>query len=234
MRSRYPKALKNFEENADLLSTPFDVHETLADILHFKSLDFDTKIEDDDGSMPRGISLFRRVPRGRTCTDAAIEAHWCACLQWEPLETESNQARDVANAVLKVINEYNAQQLTQFRATPGVEQDMCAIWQLAKVVWATRFASNSKILQFSKTKDADHFHAKLDASTKPAVEIYQISLTAEPGNGQFEATAHFNVENKSYKIEISHVSRINKYGTQAGCVVDQLHQLRQFCNCLKG
>ncbi|CAG0924498.1 unnamed protein product [Notodromas monacha] len=44
MRSRYPEALKNFEENSDLLSTPFDVHETLVDILHFKSLDLDANL----------------------------------------------------------------------------------------------------------------------------------------------------------------------------------------------
>jgi phosphoglycerol transferase MdoB-like AlkP superfamily enzyme len=41
VETKYPNAVRNFRENAELLTTPFDVHETMEDILRWNSIDFD-------------------------------------------------------------------------------------------------------------------------------------------------------------------------------------------------
>ncbi|CAG7818332.1 unnamed protein product, partial [Allacma fusca] len=83
----YPKAYKNFRTNGDRLVTPFDIYRTFQDIHKLGSL------TDDDFSVPnelssRGMSLFREIPPSRTCRDADVEPHWCACLKEEKLRVE--------------------------------------------------------------------------------------------------------------------------------------------------
>lgn len=51
---KYPKAYRNFRKNADKLTTPFDVHRTLQDVLDLKN----TGIGDLN---QRSISLFSEV-----------------------------------------------------------------------------------------------------------------------------------------------------------------------------
>ena len=52
--SKYPEALNNFRGNARRLTTPFDVHETLKNVLHFDGA--------GQGALSdRAISLFKEV-----------------------------------------------------------------------------------------------------------------------------------------------------------------------------
>lgn len=34
----------------------------------------------------RAMSLLEPIPSNRSCADAYIEPHWCACLNWLPLQ----------------------------------------------------------------------------------------------------------------------------------------------------
>ena len=86
----YPEAFRNFIRNTKILSTPFDLHETLQDILRFTGAELDDEhFRSKNPSGARGMSLFKKVPENRTCTDAAIEPHWCACLQWRVISPET-------------------------------------------------------------------------------------------------------------------------------------------------
>ena len=58
--SKYTEAYNNFKENAHRLTTPFDVHETLKNILHFNGVGMGT-LEN------RAISLFKKVGYTRIC-----------------------------------------------------------------------------------------------------------------------------------------------------------------------
>lgn len=70
--SEYPTTMNNLKTNAHCLSSPFYVYPTLLDMLELKCDGYgDTK--------QRGISLFKEIPMSKTCTDASIESHLCAC-----------------------------------------------------------------------------------------------------------------------------------------------------------
>jgi hypothetical protein len=85
-QEKYPIQMRNLRLNSRKLTTPFDIHETLKDILNFdekaSSKLHNEKTFESTSETPRGISLFRHIPINRTCEDAQIEAHWCACLNW--------------------------------------------------------------------------------------------------------------------------------------------------------
>jgi len=74
---RYPCAAANLRLNADRLTTPFDLHETLKDVIDMDR-PRDLLVSDDYGLPPRGYSLFQNIPNNRTCADAAIDPHWLA------------------------------------------------------------------------------------------------------------------------------------------------------------
>jgi len=72
---RYPQAAANLRLNADRLTTPFDVHETLLDVLDMER-SRDRDVTAGGRRPPRAYSLFRGVPANRSCAGADIEPHW--------------------------------------------------------------------------------------------------------------------------------------------------------------
>ncbi|EGT35503.1 hypothetical protein CAEBREN_29956 [Caenorhabditis brenneri] len=71
---------KNLRENAEKLTSPFDIPASLIDILNLPD---DSEEKDSnqmqDASHQRSLSVFRPIPEDRTCAQAGIEAHWCTC-----------------------------------------------------------------------------------------------------------------------------------------------------------
>ena len=67
----YPDNVHHLIQNINRLSTPFDLHETLLDIVKPERL----KEKPNLGS--RGLSFLREIPLNRTCESADIPIHWC-------------------------------------------------------------------------------------------------------------------------------------------------------------
>ena len=64
-RNKYPKAMENLRDNVKRLTTPFDIHETLKEIIDF------TSSQGGENTLgKRGMSLFKSVPATRSCHDA--------------------------------------------------------------------------------------------------------------------------------------------------------------------
>lgn len=55
---------KNLKTNAERLSTPFDVHETLMNILKMPSVEELSKVQ---SAGKRSLSLFKEIPESRSC-----------------------------------------------------------------------------------------------------------------------------------------------------------------------
>lgn len=71
--AKYPKFHKNLLINQYRLTTPFDIFETLKEVLELST---GSPVV---GRPSPGISLFMEIPVNRTCEDATISAHYCAC-----------------------------------------------------------------------------------------------------------------------------------------------------------
>lgn len=66
-KQRYPMEYQNFQVNKERLTTPFDIHSTLEDILH---LQLYGNVQKQKQS--RAISLFNIISEDRSCADAFI------------------------------------------------------------------------------------------------------------------------------------------------------------------
>lgn len=116
----HPAAYANFVYNTRHLSTPFDVHKTLQRILKM------TTPQAGDLNN-RDISLFDKIPLERTCSDAFIEPHWCACLAWEELATTNSTVTTAAKSFMKFLNSYSED-----------HRDICEVLKLDQILWAAR------------------------------------------------------------------------------------------------
>jgi len=67
---RYTREAANLRLNSDRLTTPFDVHETLLDVVDM------ARLRDSVNTTRRSYSLFDNIPADRTCADADIKPHW--------------------------------------------------------------------------------------------------------------------------------------------------------------
>lgn len=98
--------IKILFENSERLTTPFDVHETLLDLLNVtRTIENISKPVKADS---RHISWFRRIPFDRTCKSATIATHWCPCLTFLKLNTSSQYVQQAANALLQFVNNETA------------------------------------------------------------------------------------------------------------------------------
>ena len=199
VKRKYPNLLNRLHSNANKLTTPFDIYQTLGDLL-----DFDTnKISRKQSTRSRGMSLFSEIPASRSCSDAAISPHYCACRPWKVLPHNGKLSNEIAEYVVTKINS---------RLQPFA--DKCAYLELEKI-------TDTRTLKF--TDDA-WYSPRLN---NPLSE-FMLTFQTRPGKALFEVTVHATVDLSNIQI-IGDVNRINAYEGQADCML--VHTLRKFCLC---
>ncbi|KAI5713548.1 hypothetical protein M8J76_001109 [Diaphorina citri] len=201
--TKYPEAHSAFTKNADRLATPFDIHATLADVLSY-----DNASNAGHYKKSRSNSLFKEIPPTRTCQDAFIEPHWCACLDWEMLSPKHEFTRRIADYFVTFLNDYNVKFTTA-----------CEPLAVGSILWAGKLIPNKSLRSFKTNRDLDGFIPDLTDQMDIKFETYQLKVETLPGRGIFE----FSI--------VGDISRINEYGKQASCIYDTFQDLRKFCYC---
>ncbi|KAG5881567.1 hypothetical protein JTB14_035011 [Gonioctena quinquepunctata] len=100
-RNQHRRAYNNLKRNTRRLTTPFDLHETLVDLMNPFDLT-DDYLEVDYSNRSRGKSFFRQISKERTCEDAGISSHWCTCQQ--SIEIDKNESIVIDSALFAVDN----------------------------------------------------------------------------------------------------------------------------------
>lgn len=202
----YPEAVANMEMNAKRLSTPYDLHATMLDLLNLSNLKGkrllkrSAELNDPDTSMPRSISLFLPIPKSRTCENANIASHWCSCHQRQELLTNDGRVQRAARYIVKLIND-------RLKDHP-----QCRVLYLNSITYATVAAPHHKIV-----KDLGISDYSIDITLR---------LQTKPGLGLFESTVRMS----SYNTALTGtISRINLYSSQSYCIDD--YTLKMFCYC---
>jgi hypothetical protein len=75
--SRHPGLEDTLRENQQRLVSAYDIHMTLKHIPTYPHPPPPTDRPEDEPKW--GISLFEKIPRGRTCDQAGIPEDWCTC-----------------------------------------------------------------------------------------------------------------------------------------------------------
>ena len=212
-KSKYPDAMRNFRTNIGRLTTPYDIHETFMDVIHYKGSRKGKVTE-------RGISLFNEIPAERTCAHAGAETHWCACLSWEAVPLGKPAVVAAAEKLVDAINTLT----TNFR-------QQCSLLTLQNISAASQYKPNDSLLHFRKSSDTDGRVADLSDNMRALEIFYQVTIRTDPGGAMFEGTVKHNSKLDSFTVEEKEISRINMYGNQPHCVREQYPHLRPYCYC---
>lgn len=75
-KRQHPEIVQNLKINRNRLTNPYDIHMTLKQVLELSG-----RVENlpPASSCPECRSIFKETVFNRSCSSAAIAAHWCAC-----------------------------------------------------------------------------------------------------------------------------------------------------------
>ncbi|GFN89249.1 hypothetical protein PoB_001575500 [Plakobranchus ocellatus] len=212
-QAAYPEKVEQLRKNRQRLTTNFDVHETLSDLL-------DSRPERRSRTKGRGISLFKSIPRSRTCAQAGIEPHWCACLKWDDVTQDANLRLSTAKAVVDYLNGLTA-----------IARDRCEVLAVGQVTSLSRFVPRQDVLMFKKSADTHGDIPDLSDNMTLNFEYLQVNFLTHPGQGRFEATVGHSLVTGDFTVRADDVSRTNLYGNASACVTQSFPSLRPYCYC---
>ena len=142
---KFPNAAHALRVNAaERLTSPFDVHATLLSILNVLNKGQDT--EPKHSELVRGMSLFSEIPPQRTCSDAKISAHWCACNSWIEMHPNDKLVQRAAQSIVSFINELILE---------SHQHDKCVHLELSEVRRARKQIPRKEMVKFKSSSDHD-------------------------------------------------------------------------------
>ena len=212
-KSAYAKEVEQVGQNRKRLTTNFDLHETLSDLL-------DNSPTRPSRTKGRGISLFKPVPESRTCEQAGIEPHWCACLNWGDMSHDQKLKGLTGQAVVDFINSLTA-----------VARDKCEELSLHSVDNLISFIPRKDVLMFKKSVDRHGDIPDLSENLSLTFQYLQVTFVTEAGQGRFEATVKHAPGTGAFTVLAEDISRTNAYGNASACVFDTFPNLRKYCYC---
>ena len=205
----YPKEFNNFVANSKRLSTPFDIHETLLELIG---------ISPSEGGP--GISLFSEVPLERTCTQAHIEPHYCACLKWEKAAGDDPDVMAAAKSVIDAIN-----------SLLKPHSSDCELLTLDYVKEGSKFSTNEDVLKFHESPSGVGYQPDMSDNMQAQDTLILVTFVTKPQNGLFEATTRKRTSDGKLLVDMKQISRINKYGNTSACVKQKATHLLPYCVC---
>lgn len=143
----------------------------------------------------------------RSCEQAGIASHWCACNEYEQLDRLGETAVNGGQHVVRLLNGL----LAEYRASVR-KGYVCAELTLGKTVSARR-------------------RRRTDRSTGGGRLEYLFVVETLPGGSMFEVTVDQGDGDRAFG-DLGDVSRINLYGYQSWCTNDW--RMKKHCYCVKG
>ncbi|XP_026483892.2 uncharacterized protein LOC113391951 isoform X1 [Vanessa tameamea] len=218
LRIRHSKIQENLENNAEVLTTPHDIHATVLDVLDLRKYWNPYKVSGAD--LTRGLSLLEPITQNRSCSEAGVEPHWCSCVSWEAVPPRSERHAAAARALLQHIN-----------ALTDTTRSKCVARTLKSVPWVMKQVANNGVLTFVEAKDTDGYVGRFGARVKQERENYQVKIEVGPGHGVYEASMSYVVKEDRYEINTRDISRTNAYSNEPDCISATHPHLNKYCYC---
>ncbi|GFO32822.1 hypothetical protein PoB_005932700 [Plakobranchus ocellatus] len=241
-KRKYPQLISTLKINQNRLSSHFDVYDTIRDLLYLKNLP-----RKNGTRKERGISLFREIPRERTCDNAGIPGEFCACGRFSKPKMNATSLQVLGATLLRRVNSFigfsspeihntsktltvsdpshssSGQLATSDRIKPEDSENM-----KVSEIPASAGEFTSKCARLSLVRVESVYQVTNDQLQSLKEKSYRVTIRTAPGLALFEALINYEPGKSSHVV--GDVVRINMYRGQADCVHDPW--LRQFCFCV--
>ncbi|XP_013115158.2 uncharacterized protein LOC106092779 [Stomoxys calcitrans] len=200
LKDENPEFVKALTLNQNRLTSPYDVHVTLKH-LAMMSLGKNESID-----LPLSCStcqtLLATVLEDRTCSMAGIEDHWCTCTPFETLDKDSEEMANITQLVIDEMNNY---------LNRSVYADQCVPLLLKRVVEAN--------LRLDLHQDVHYL----------PLQEYRMNFETSPNDALFDASFQHDKEQNTITIDVTEISRLNRYAEDSKCVDDNI--VKKYCIC---
>jgi hypothetical protein len=161
-------------------------------------------------SCPECQSILKELPYNRSCSEAAIEQHWCTCTAYSTIDKKDNLVKQAVKFVINYINV----ELDRNARMPNSTKPLCAHLRLKSIMSA-------------KKSDNIQMDNSLDYYVSYLL-MFEVS-----SNAKFESTVRYFPHYKQKdRFELTgSISRLNEYSSQSLCV--NIDYLKKYCYCLK-
>ncbi|KAI8787972.1 hypothetical protein BgiBS90_010640 [Biomphalaria glabrata] len=203
---KYPDVARNLRTNTGRLTTHFDTHATIQDLLYFKAGGYSPIHKSK-----HGISLFQEIPRNRTCNEAAIPQEFCLCGYQNLLNVDANSELSMflSEMVLAFLNS-------------KIDYTICQNLTIHKILEVLRLHDVNGDSGVAKSI------FKLKVETVPGHGVFEAvveSVEKSTGN-PWHKLSKDNL--KDIKVKEG-VDRLNMYRGQSECADDA--RMKLFCYC---
>ncbi|UJR36311.1 hypothetical protein I4U23_029039 [Adineta vaga] len=208
-KQQFPQAMKNLKNNEQMLTSWWDVYETLANILKMVEQPniFDPLLVKWHPTTS-GTSLFHPIPE-RNCSSAGVPEKYCPCSRSTPLDITLPVIKNLALAGVDHINNVKLKSHTH----------LCLPLELKNIVRAeVEKLSIPKQVNNNKTFATNFTHS------------YTVLFEVSPSGGIFESRLLYHEQTKKIQLH-SEILRVNLYGQTSSCIHDK-YELRSFCYCI--
>ncbi|CAG9116443.1 unnamed protein product [Plutella xylostella] len=194
----HPDALLNLRGNKRTLTTPHDLYHTYLEIMGLR--EYQNSYRVPGSSFQRGMSLVGPIPKNRTCADAGVEAHWCACVKWTRVAEQDPLYRRSAEALVQYINTLTEEMRSN-----------CAIRTLSHISYVQQQAPSKQLLTFRQSIDYDGFVPDFTAYTGEKKQTFSVKIAVGPGHGVYEATMTYSLTEDAFQLDHRTISRSNAF-----------------------
>ncbi|XP_012154403.2 uncharacterized protein LOC100875253 isoform X2 [Megachile rotundata] len=136
-REELPDAYPSLQTNQHRLASPFDLYQTLRQVLELSG-----GRADPSPGCPDCHSLLEPLPRERGCSDVGVSSHWCTCTAFEPVDMDDPLVQRGAEFFLDHVERL----LATYKDRKG--RRLCAKLRLKKMLRADRAVDSSSYAYF--------------------------------------------------------------------------------------
>lgn len=154
-REERPEAYPSLLINQHRLASPFDLYQTLRQVL---------ELSGGRADPPSGCadcrSLLEPLPRERGCSDAGISSHWCTCTAFEPVDPQETMVQRGVEFFLDHVEKL----LATYKDRKG--RRLCAKLRLKKLLRANRAIDDSNSLAYFYVIQVSPGDGKFEATVR--------------------------------------------------------------------
>ncbi|KOC62590.1 hypothetical protein WH47_04251 [Habropoda laboriosa] len=170
-RAERPEAYPSVRANQHRLTSPFDLYETLREVLRLSG----GQTDQSPGCPACRSLLAGPVPRERGCPDVGISSHWCTCTAFESIDSRDPFVQKGAHAFLEHVDTI----LDGYRDKKG--RRLCAKLRLKKLHRVDR------VIDFANSTSLAYFYL---IQVSPGGGKFEVTMRYHDNNATFTVTDH--------------------------------------------
>ncbi|EFP07084.1 hypothetical protein CRE_12874 [Caenorhabditis remanei] len=217
VRKKYPHIVENLLANSKLMTTQFDVNDSLRKVAIGK---IGEKLSQTN--QKRSYSYFDPFPKRTGCFEAGIPSDFCPC--FSEIEIPKTEAKEAADELMQIVNDLleNTEQTEEYEMdSKELKEYMCTPMEIDNIEY-----SSVRLPMLSVVKDVKSEDAPLQSFSLQ----YHIVVRAKPPSyALLESTLEHNLKTDTWS-SLGEIERNNKYGNTSFCVNDRI--LKKICHCI--